>query len=59
MQYGPTGHDDLEFWTGNKHIRYLQGSTRYLLEIVQQQQDVLVLQIPFQQVKQWLISRFF
>src|SRR6266566_4121690 len=52
MQHGPTCHDDLEMWTGSEQIRYQHGGTRHLLEIVQQEQDVLISQICFQQVEQ-------
>src|SRR5215469_14624459 len=59
MQRHATGHEHFEQWTGGEEFCYFYGCIDYLLEVVQQQQDLIILQVRFQLVEQWLLFVFF
>ena len=56
VQHHPAGDDYLEMWAGGKEIRHVRSRADYLLEIVQEQQQLLLLQFVLQAFQERLTT---
>src|SRR5205807_7828971 len=52
VQYRSAGHQDLDGWTGQEQFNQRGRGFEYLLEIIQQQQEVFVTQERFERLEQ-------
>ena len=59
MQYSTTGHQDFELRAVSQEVRKPRCRCGYLLEVVEEQQQALVLQRGLQKIRYWLLSGFF
>src|SRR6266566_10133411 len=59
MQHGTAGYQDLELRAVSQQVRKPRCRCGYLLEVVEEQQQALVLQISLQKTRYWLLSGFF
>ena len=58
VQHGTTDHQDFELGAADQQVRKPRCRCRYLPEIVEQQQQVLVSYMGLQQIRYWLLSGF-
>ncbi len=59
MQHSTAGYQDLELRAVSQQARKPRCRCGYLLEVVEEQQQALVLQISLQKTRYWLLSGFF
>src|SRR5207248_9553816 len=58
VEHRTTGHQDFKMGAIGQQVRKSRCRCQYLLEVVEEQQQSLVLQRRFQEVEQWLLVGF-
>src|SRR5438067_2424029 len=59
VEHRTTGHQDFKMGASGQQVRKYRCRCQYLLEVVEEQQQSLVLKRCFQEVEQWLLVGLF